>query len=135
MSSPVERYARVKDIVTRARSLPFEARAPFVADACEGNSGLHQEVEAPLGHDVSLEVLQTAAFGMPMPGVTVPAATPDTIGPYRVEGVLGEGGMGVVYRAVQDVPLHRVVALKVIRRGMDSRVSSHVLPSSGRCSR
>jgi tetratricopeptide (TPR) repeat protein len=39
---------------------------------------------------------------------------PATIGEYRIRGVLGEGGMGVVYEAEQDQP-RRTVALKVIR--------------------
>ena len=42
------------------------------------------------------------------------AHLPDTIGPFRVLGVLGEGAMGRVYRAQQSEP-HREVALKVMR--------------------
>ncbi|MEM8934290.1 MAG: serine/threonine protein kinase, partial [Acidobacteriota bacterium] len=39
---------------------------------------------------------------------------------YTLDAVLGEGGFGVVYRARQAEPVAREVALKVIRRGLDS---------------
>ncbi|HEY0777184.1 MAG TPA: serine/threonine-protein kinase, partial [Gemmatirosa sp.] len=48
-------------------------------------------------------------------------AAPLWIGPYRVLRVLGEGGMGVVYEAEQTTPIHRRVALKVVRAEVTSR--------------
>jgi len=49
---------------------------------------------------------------------------PERIGPFRILDELCEGGMGIVYLAEQDKPLHRRVALKVIKLGMDT---NHVI--------
>ena len=42
-------------------------------------------------------------------------------GKYRLEQLLGEGGMGEVWIAQQSVPVKRQVALKLIKTGMDSK--------------
>jgi serine/threonine protein kinase len=42
----------------------------------------------------------------------------EVVGPYRIVGVLGEGGMGTVYLAEQDAPVRREVALKLLRPGV-----------------
>ena len=47
-------------------------------------------------------------------------ALPHEIGGYRIIRLLGEGGMGVVYLAEQHVPVHREVALKVLRAGANT---------------
>lgn len=44
----------------------------------------------------------------------------DDFGRYRIVSELGEGGMGAVYLAEQLEPIHRRVALKVIKLGMDT---------------
>lgn len=51
------------------------------------------------------------------------AHNPDvtSIGPYRLIRKLGEGGMGEVWLAEQTTPIHRTVALKLVKAGMDSR--------------
>ena len=43
------------------------------------------------------------------------------VGPYKLLQQLGEGGMGVVYMAEQEKPVRRMVALKIIKPGMDSQ--------------
>ena len=62
-------------------------------------------------HETATGITRAAPAGSSL------AAVPATIGAYRILGVLGEGGMGTVYRAEQQNP-QRLVALKVIRAGV-----------------
>ncbi|MDB5355387.1 MAG: pknB [Phycisphaerales bacterium] len=69
--------------------------------------------------------LQTRGVGEtvePLP-ISRPAEhpLPEFIGVFRVLEIIGEGGMGVVYKAEQREPVRRVVALKVIKLGMDTK--------------
>ena len=43
------------------------------------------------------------------------------IGPYKLLEKIGEGGMGTVWMAQQTEPVKRLVAVKLIKAGMDSR--------------
>jgi non-specific serine/threonine protein kinase/serine/threonine-protein kinase len=65
---------------------------------------------------------RTAAAGATAPGdgpVLPPGAR---LGRYRIESLLGEGGMGAVYRAEQLEPVRRTVALKLLRaQRLDAR--------------
>jgi serine/threonine protein kinase len=77
---------------------------------------------------VLAEVQQLLAHNEPARGVfsramkTVEGKLPHArIGPYHLLDQIGEGGMGVVYRAEQREPVHRIVALKLIKLGMDTR--------------
>ncbi len=71
----------------------------------------------PTVSDSGLTVDTPAGSGITNPSPSI-ASTPDhpsVIGPYRIVGQLGEGGMGTVYRAEQEVPIKRSVAIKVVR--------------------
>lgn len=113
-----ERWRRIAEVFEAAlqRGGDSGARAAFLDQACEGDAELRAEVESLLSQDVSIQgplegasqtVLHLAA------GLT----TPESIGPFRILGVIGHGGMGVVYRAEQRRP-HRAVALKVLKPGL-----------------
>jgi len=56
----------------------------------------------------------------PRPQPAPESEDPDRIGPYRLIRPIGEGGMGEVFQAEQLYPLRRTVALKIVKKGMDT---------------
>ena len=61
----------------------------------------------------------TSARSSQAPDLALPAGT--RLGPWRIAEVVGEGGMGIVYRAVRaEGGFDQEVALKVVKPGMDS---------------
>ncbi len=67
----------------------------------------------------SIDPNATIIVSRPAP-VIFPEKPGDFIGPYQIMESIGEGGFGTVWRAEQKEPIHREVALKVIKPGMDS---------------
>ena len=62
--------------------------------------------------------VEAAPRDAPQPAAEGPGSR---IGPYKLLQKIGEGGMGIVYMAERMTPFRRMVALKVIKPGMDSR--------------
>jgi Tol biopolymer transport system component len=80
-------------------------RGAFLAEACKGDQELQREVEALLTQEGS----RPGPAGQPTQTIVVPGAQ---LGPYKIEELIGAGGMGQVFRAV-DTRLGREVAVKV----------------------
>src|SRR5215831_11078344 len=93
------------------------ARTSFIRTACAGDADLQRQVESLLAnserplvidHPVSQVVAELLGGG---DDARVMVGT--TLGPYRIESLLGVGGMGEVYGAL-DTNLKRAVAIKVL---------------------
>jgi eukaryotic-like serine/threonine-protein kinase len=97
----------------------------YVADACSGDEALRDQVRQLLrAHAEAGSFLESPAAAPENTDEEPPAREGPgfVIGPYKLLQQLGEGGMGTVYMAQQTEPVKRLVALKVIKPGMDSRL-------------
>src|SRR5262245_36164753 len=108
-------------------------RAAYLDRVCAGNPALLAEIEAlllahaeaggfleppelPRRTEALNDASATTAFE-----ISEPATCTVVAGRYRLVELISSGGMGEVWRAEQTEPVHREVALKVIKRGMDSK--------------
>jgi eukaryotic-like serine/threonine-protein kinase len=106
-----------------------EGQAPeqwdaYLDQACAGDEQLRRDVALLLKAHAEREgPLDRGAFGAGRASADAPEAEPPSreVGPYRLIQQLGEGGMGAVWMAQQTEPVKRLVALKLIKAGMDSR--------------
>jgi serine/threonine protein kinase/tetratricopeptide (TPR) repeat protein len=95
-----------------------EERAAYLDQVCGSNDELRKGVEALLAaHDRLGSVNRGVTVDEPRPG----EAPGTVIGPYKLLEPIGEGGMGTVWMAQQTEPVKRVVAVKLIKAGMDSK--------------
>jgi serine/threonine protein kinase/tetratricopeptide (TPR) repeat protein len=120
---------RVEEVFADAIEITAPAaRAFYLRRACGADKVLSDAVERLLNaHERAGEFLQsppsveTSEFGWPDCALPTSEKAGDLIGRYRLVEQIGEGGFGVVWLAEQLEPVHRQVALKVIKAGMDTR--------------
>ncbi len=106
-----------EDVFQRAMDLPPDDRAAFVCNECGPDDSLRRFIQEMIDSADGSGPLDTPIFADPeVEGQPVP----HRIGGYEIVGVIGEGGMSIVYEARQANP-ERTVALKVMRQGVLSR--------------
>jgi serine/threonine protein kinase len=119
MSNP----SALESIFFAAMAKPTAAdRIAYLDEACNADAALRNRVERMLAAQVE------AGSFLEAPLLAVADCFPEclerpgtVIGPYKLLQQIGEGGMGVLFMAEQQQPVHRHVALKVIKPGMDTR--------------
>ncbi|MCB9846051.1 MAG: serine/threonine protein kinase [Phycisphaeraceae bacterium] len=117
-------HQRAGEVFSRVRRAPPEQRASILNEQCDGDESLRREVESLLAHAEDRVFLETPALGSEAGAALLteaPEAVPRIAG-FTILGVLGQGGMGVVYRARQERPA-RTVALKMMRHTLASEAS------------
>ena len=115
---------RAIEIFTEAIQLPVEERVAFLDRACAEDAGLRRKIEALVrSNDRAGEFLEQPAATIGGARVKAsPGEKPgDRVDRYVLLEQIGEGGCGVVFLAEQQTPVHRRVALKVVKPGMDTK--------------
>jgi serine/threonine protein kinase/Flp pilus assembly protein TadD len=116
--------ATLEDIFLAAVEKVPADRAPYLDAVCGADATLRAQVEALLrSHHEAGSLLEQPLF-RPGPTLDEPPAPEQpgiAVGPYKLIECIGEGGMGAVWMAQQTEPVRRLVAIKLIKAGMDSR--------------
>jgi eukaryotic-like serine/threonine-protein kinase len=112
-----ERWRQVEDLFSKALELPAADRSDWLDLECGDDAELRGEIESLLSAHQPGDLNLGVAIGEAA-AIWAAGSSDRRIGPWRITGVLGEGGMGIVYAAVRDdAEYQRSVAIKLVKVG------------------
>jgi serine/threonine protein kinase/WD40 repeat protein len=117
-------FDKLREMFLAALEQAPDQRDAYLEQFCAGDEELRRNVAVMLkAHAAGEGPLDRGALRDEHTEAYEKAAeVPDTvIGPYKLIEQIGEGGMGTVWMAQQTEPVKRLVALKLIKAGMDSK--------------
>ncbi|MFL5327280.1 MAG: tetratricopeptide repeat protein [Gemmataceae bacterium] len=112
----------IESIFAAAAQKPTADREAYLNQACGDDAELRRKIDRLLAaHDAASDFLQPQTGNYESRGDTDQAAGTLIDGKYKLLERIGEGGMGSVWMAQQSEPVKRLVAVKLIKAGMDSK--------------
>lgn len=113
---------QANELFLKAKEFPNqEERQKYLDSVCGSDNALRAEVVALLdASEKAGSFLEAPALGLPETINMYQEKPGQVIGQFKLLEKLGEGGMGTVWMAQQSEPVKRLVALKLIKPGMDS---------------
>jgi serine/threonine protein kinase len=118
-----ERWQQIEHIFQSALDCDPAKRAALLDSSCAGDAALRAEVESLLASYQQAGFTQAAVeeAAQVLESRSAQAFAGKRLGPYRILREIGHGGMGTVYLAARDdQAFQKQVAIKIIRRGLDT---------------
>src|SRR5437660_506192 len=116
-------WQKIEEAVSVVADIPTSQWQSWLDEFCAGDQSLQAEIESLLKHQTNAENFLEQSVGL-LAAKILPEDTAKFIGrkfgSYGIVQEIGRGGMGVVYRAEREDQFHQRVAIKLVKRGLDT---------------